>query len=371
LNNRIKMLSCALCLLSVSSTVGAAPPEKSGDSGTIQLRAQGSFTVGGTVISDQDGMTFHGDHAYAFYQIPEQAKPNPILMIHGHSQYSKTWETTPDGRDGFQNIFLKKNYAVFLSDQPRRGDAGNSTIAMTVKPTADEKLLFGLFRLGYFPPDSPPKFYPGVQFDHSPATLNQYFRQNTPDTGPFNIDIVSDALASVVYTASDMMDHQKVILFSHSQGGGVGWFTAMKSSDRIAAIVCFEGGSNYPFPDGQVPEPRKTGLGPVEGVPVPMSQFKTLTHMPILIIYGDNIEKASETGDGGGNVFQDSWYWKRELAKDWVEVINDNGGKAKFISLPELGIKGNTHFAFSDLNNVEIARLVEHFLENPDVQFKP
>ena len=31
--------------------------------------------------------------------------------------------------------------------------------------------------------------------------------------------------------------------------------------------------------------------------------------------------------------------------------------------LPEIGIRGNTHFPFSDLNNLEIADLMYEFLE--------
>jgi len=31
--------------------------------------------------------------------------------------------------------------------------------------------------------------------------------------------------------------------------------------------------------------------------------------------------------------------------------------------LPEIGIRGNTHFPFSDLNNLEIADLMSTFLE--------
>jgi hypothetical protein len=32
------------------------------------------------------------------------------------------------------------------------------------------------------------------------------------------------------------------------------------------------------------------------------------------------------------------------------------------VHLPEIGIKGNTHFPFADLNNVQIADLVSKFL---------
>jgi len=33
-----------------------------------------------------------------------------------------------------------------------------------------------------------------------------------------------------------------------------------------------------------------------------------------------------------------------------------------------VGIKGNTHFPFSDLNNVQIADLVSQFLKEKDLQ---
>lgn len=85
----------------------------------VTLADQGSFTAGGTVVTapgtldnskplDPSGQTLHGDHAYVFYQKPVKAKKNVIVFLHGAGQSGKTWETTPDGRDGFQNIFLEK-----------------------------------------------------------------------------------------------------------------------------------------------------------------------------------------------------------------------------------------------------------------------
>jgi hypothetical protein len=38
-------------------------------------------------------------------------------------------------------------------------------------------------------------------------------------------------------------------------------------------------------------------------------------------------------------------------------------GDATVVHLPEIGIHGNTHFAFSDLNNVEIADELSKFLK--------
>lgn len=50
------------------------------------------------------------------------------------------------------------------------------------------------------------------------------------------------------------------------------------------------------------------------------------------------------------------------MARLWVDAINAHGGDATFVSLPEIGIRGNTHFAFSDRNNHEIADQITAFL---------
>lgn len=93
----------------------------------LQIEEQGSFAVGGTVLTDSLGHKYHGDHAYVFYQKPVDARKYPLVFAHGVGQFSKTWETTPDGREGFQNIFLRKGFSTYLVDQPRRGNAGRST----------------------------------------------------------------------------------------------------------------------------------------------------------------------------------------------------------------------------------------------------
>ena len=91
----------------------------------VTIVDQGSFFAGGTVIQAEGnrdfykptkpvGQTLHGDHAFVFYQKPQNAHKYPLVFLHGAGQSSKTWETTPDGRDGFQNIFLSKGYSVYL-----------------------------------------------------------------------------------------------------------------------------------------------------------------------------------------------------------------------------------------------------------------
>ena len=50
------------------------------------------------------------------------------------------------------------------------------------------------------------------------------------------------------------------------------------------------------------------------------------------------------------------------MARLWVAAINEQGGDAHLVHLPQIGIRGNTHFPMSDLNNVQIADLVSGFL---------
>lgn len=102
-----------------------------------------------------------------FIKFPKKERKYPLVFAHGVGQFSKTWETTPDGRDGFQNIFLRRNFSVYLVDQPRRGNAGRSTQSATITPAFDEEVWFNRFRIGIYP-----NYFDGVKFDRSAETLS-------------------------------------------------------------------------------------------------------------------------------------------------------------------------------------------------------
>lgn len=322
----------------------------------LAIQDQGSFAVGGAVTTAPGsfdplkpllpaGQSFHGDHLYAFYQVPVNARGLPIVMWHGAGQFSKTWETTPDGREGFQTLFLRRSFATYLIDQPRRGNAGRSTVEATIKPVPDEQFWFGQFRVGLWP-----NYFDGVQFDRKPETLNQYFRAMTPNTGPYDGKLISDGVSALFAKIGPG------ILMTHSQSGGPGWLTAIKSQN-VKAIIAFEPGSGFVFPQGELPKPVPTSFDTLEGVPVPMTDFVALTKLPILIFYGDNIPaKPSDVPT------QDAWRGRLEMARMWADTVNKHGGQVKLVHLPEIGIRGNTHFPFSDLNNVDIADQVSKFL---------
>ena len=321
----------------------------------IMIQEQGVFAVGGTVIEAEgtynpndpktEGQMLHVDHATVQYQIPSNAKKLPLVFWHGYSQTARTWQTTADGREGFQTIFLRKNYSVYLLDQPRRGQGGRSPEVATILATPNEKYWLGMFRIA-----KGNEFLPNVLFDRSSETLNQFYRQISPDLGTIDFEVNTNAVSALFDKIGEG------ILVTHSHSGGQGWTTAIKN-DNIKAIVSYEPGSGFVFPEGEVPAPMSSSAGTLEAVSVSKADFLKLTKIPIIIYYGDFIPETPDSFYG-----TDNWRPRLAMARLFADMINKNGGDAKVVHLPEIGIKGNTHFPMSDLNNQEIAELMNNWL---------
>ena len=347
-------LSVGLCLPAGDVTAKEKLPP-------LMIQEQGSFAAGGKIVTtpgtfdprtptNPAGQTLHGDHAYVFYQIPVNAHKLPLVFLHGAGQFSKTWESTPDGREGFQNIFLRRGFGVYLVDQPRRGDAGRSTQETTISATTDDQLWFGNFRVGNWP-----DFFEGVQFPRDAESLNQYFRQMTPNTGPFDVQVVSDPEAAMFDT------ERPGIIVTHTQGPGGRTKTPNKTQNHPPKETK-EPGSNFPFPEDEMPPALPSGIDTLEGVPVPLKDFMKLTRIPIIIYYGDFIPATRSEFPG-----PDHWRTRLQMARVWADAVNNKGGDVTVVHLPEIGIKGNTHFPFSDLNNLEIADLLSKWFHEKNL----
>lgn len=325
----------------------------------ITLQEQGSFAVGGTVIetpgeftpnsfpAPPGGQTLHGDHAYVQYQIPANAKQYPLVMWHGGGQSGKTWETTADGREGYKSIFARRGFSTYIIDQPNRGRAGTSTKPIDIPPLTQDQFYFNLYRLGEWP-----NFFPGVQFPQDEESLNQYYRAMTVD------DMRTEDPERDAKVVSELFDKiGAATLITHSASGGRGWLTAL-NTDKVKGIVNYEG-VQYVFPEGEAPPPIM-----VPQIEVPMAEFKKLTQFPIQVVFGDNIPQGAPSGPPGPdtNIALEAWRMIFIVAKQFVDKINEHGGDAELVYLPERGITGNTHFPFSDLNNEEIANLLSEFL---------
>ena len=325
----------------------------------VTIVDQGSFLAGGTVVTapgeykgtteprNNAGETLHGDHAYVFYQVPKKAHHNSMVFLHGYGQSAKTWETTPDGRDGFQNIFLEKGYKTYLVDEPRRGRAGRSTVAATINARPDDQLWYNNFRIGLWP-----DYYNNAAVPKDAASREQFFRAMTPDTGAFDQNVVVKAMTAVFEKSGDG------VLVTHSAGGGPDgerlWLHPMLKYYRSRT-------GNISLPEGEVPPVEETTSPfPARGTAVPMDQFMKLTKIPIVVYFGDNIPKGPVPVANWG---EDNWRVRWNLAKEWEKVMKKYGGDVQVISLPDVGIKGNTHFMMADINNKEVANEMERWMK--------
>jgi hypothetical protein len=346
--NKLKIIIVSIILIGINASLNAQANKEA-----LTISEQGSFMIGGRVYThpgtygdpfSPDGQTIHGDHAYVFYQKPVKPRKLPLVFWHGIYQSAKTWESTPDGREGFQNIFLRRGFSTYLLDQPRRGKAGLTSKAAPSTPVANEQFWFNRFRIGIYP-----NYYKGVQFDTSAETLDQFYRQATPNTADFDFEANTDAAVKLFEKLGGG------IMVCHSHGGAHTWLTIPKT-DKIKAVVAYEPGGNFSFPDD---EPRPVVRGTADGdyIMVSPKVFETFTKIPIILYYCDNIPEKPI-----GHPEVEVWTVRLKLARLWAAAVNKRGGDVTVVHLPEIGIKGNTHFPMSDLNNIQIADLMSDWL---------
>ena len=147
------------------------------------------------------------------------------------------------------------------------------------------------------------------------------------------------------------------IVVTHSQSGLFGWLAGARSANA-KAIVAYEPG--FVFPQGQVPPaiPLFKGSQP-SGTPVTPAEFARLAQIPIQVVYGDNIPQQPIP-----DLVADGRRAQVVTSRMFVDALNKQGGKASVLHLPDAGLYGNSHFMFSDLNNVAVADQLSSFLQS-------
>ena len=171
-----------------------SPQSETQDTNTLSIVDQGVFSAGGIVLTtdgtfdpvngqyDPTGQTSHADHASVFYQVPEDSNGHAMVFLHGFGQSRTGWMSTPDGRDGWNDMFLRRGYSTYFVDQPRRGEAGQTSVAKEISTATQDQAWFTQFRMGRWP-----DFNEGSQFPQDETSIDQFFRQMTPREGIFFI----------------------------------------------------------------------------------------------------------------------------------------------------------------------------------------
>lgn len=319
----------AAAVLAITAATGAAPAP-------LRIARQGAFAAGGRVIGDPATASLSCDHGFVEYQVPARARKTALLLWHSSSTIA--WQMRWDGGEGFQGIFLRRGFPVYLWDGPRVGRAnwGCGDIAYKAVPGRDQQ-NFVAWRLGTHYPD----FFPGVQFPvgdaraYDQAMRARYDEFDTPENALLQADAAAKALDRIGPS----------VLVTNSAGGWRALLTALRS-DKVKAIVAYEN-PGYVFPDGAGPDRPPGPMGPIH---VPPAEFDRLTRIPIQFVWGDNIDTSK------------SWPGALRTCQQFVDLINARGGHAEILQLPSVGLKGNTHLPFADLNNVAVADQLSAFL---------
>jgi hypothetical protein len=314
----------------------AAQGSRSGNTQPIMIQKQGSFAVGGRILGDPDSRSLHCDHGYVDYQIP--VNPRRINLVMWHSAAATAWLNRWDGGEGFQSIFLRRGYPVYIWDGPRVGRANWGCEPHTYEPgEGRDQGNFTAWRFG----EKYPNWFEGVQFPtKDPEAWNQASRARYLEFDTIaNAQLQSDAAAKLMDKIGPS------VALTNSAGGMRALLTALKTTN-LAGIVMYED-VGYLFPKGEGPGVPETGFGPIY---VPLEEFKKLTRLPIQVVWGDNVDKAA--------TYRDNF----KMSQQFVELVNKYGGKAELLPLPEAGLKGNTHIPFADMNNVVVADLLSKFL---------
>ena len=293
------------------------------------LKEQGSFFVNGEVVKTENpgGEAPAGrivvNQMYVEYSVPKQRRPGafPVIMVHGSGHTGKTYDTTPDGRDGWKQHFLRKGYTVYVIDHVGRARSGwNAEPINQAQTKRDATLIpkdgivqftyeraWGVFRFG----PKPDEWWPDSKFPQK--HVDQYMAQLVPNTEATLAQPprkTVDALAALLDKIGPAM------VMVHSQSGVYGTQTALARPHLVKALINVEGRS---------------------GCNLTPEQTKTMAGVPWLNVAGDH-----------------QWNGEGEC-RTAVSNVGNAGGKAAFLGTYEKGVRGNTHMMMMDVNNLQVA----------------
>jgi pimeloyl-ACP methyl ester carboxylesterase len=310
----------------------------------LVLKSRGSFFVGGERVEQtaveigslgpDDQITIN--QMYVEYMVPERPTKVPVVMVHGATLSGKTYDTTPDGRMGWYEYFVRNSHPVYVVDQIGRARSGfdqsvfNNVRAGKVPPDKQPSLLrlgdrFGAwtnFRIG----PKPGQAFPETRFPVEAA--DDLSKQSIPDllgtsraTNP-NWKALSDLALQL----------NGAVLLTHSQSGPYPLESAIINATGIRAIVMVEPGTC----NAKVHTDEEIAI---------------LAKKPILILFGDYL--SSDTRLPGP-----SWEDRYNDCKAFKDRIDAGKGDVRLLATTETGTRGNSHMMMMDTNNLQIADLI-------------
>jgi pimeloyl-ACP methyl ester carboxylesterase len=313
------------------------------------LERDGSFFVNGRSISTQHpgaslvtGPAGPGrimvNQMYVQYRVPAGATGIPLVLVHGSNHTGATYETTPDGREGWATYFVRRGFPVYVVDHSGRGRSGFDPTAINqvrdapgAKPATLPTLLLSTrerawqnFRFG--PNDGVP--FPNLQFPLE--ALDQYLSQLVPNTET----ALQGGASNTVNALAALLDKTgPAVVIVHSQSGVYGLDVVRQRPNLVRGLISVEGGCE--------------GLTASDAA----SYFR---NVPFVSVWGDYSVGAKNTVNGDK---------RRETCVQAANAIKSAGGRASILLLPDIGIRGNSHMMMMDRNNAQIAEILRKWID--------
>ncbi|SFM93212.1 alpha/beta fold hydrolase [Variovorax sp. OV329] len=321
-----------------------------GNAGAIDVRDIGSFHIGGRVSTlrgmpgrrrvstpngavhpvDPNGEIVSGQMYVQYVRLARPRSRHPMLLWHGGGMCGTNWETTPDGRPGWQMYFLRAGFDVLVSDAVERGRSGwapwpeiyeGAPYFRTAKEAWEETFRFGPAG-SWHPEPARRRMHPGLRFpaEHMEAFMSQFVPRWS----------CNDERTQAAYDLLVATQDHRAILLTHSQGGQFGLRAALHAPARVAAVVSLE-------PSG-APDPLAGDARMLRGV-------------PHLFVWGDHLAQHR--------------FWAESMprVRRWHEALLDAGVDSTWLDLPSRGIHGNSHALMADDNSDAIAETVLRWLD--------
>jgi len=341
----------------------------------LSIARQGWFFVGGRRVKGTDG-TYMAGQMYVEYQIPaRRTRPYPIVMWAGNGQTGCNFTGTPDGREGWAQYFLRRGYAVYIVDQPGRGRSGYYADVCGVQSvqtiSAVEARFTAPARSKFWPQARRHTQWPGSGVAGS-AAFDQFYASQLPSIQDPHLSqsLNRDAGAALLDRIGP------AILLTHSQSGTYGWLVADARPRLVKAVVAVE-------PSG--PPVFDTALKRGARVKPWGVTWEPLRYAPAAASAGQLVFEQQKQPDGED--LMRCWLQKapaRRLANltrvpvviltgeasyhapydhCTARYLEQAGVPTTFIRLADRGIRGNGHMMMLERNNLEIAALMDAWLD--------
>ena len=286
-----------------------------------------TFTPGGVPAKVDLNGTYLVESMYVQYFVPAQERGAvPLLMWHGGGLTGVTYETTPDGRPGWLNFFIRKGWTVYNSDAVERGRSGWAMYPDIFKGEPvflTTENPFERFRIGagpgsYSKDPAKMKVLPGSQFPVE--AYENFVRQIVP-----RWTTTDDAIIAAYTQLVDKVC--PCVILAHSQSGQFGQKVAQARPDKVKGLVLVE----------------PAGLGDP-------ARIANLKSVPILAIYGDYIEQDAR------------WPTIKANQVKQFEALKAVGGSYEVVDLPKVGLAGNSHMIMMDKSSDKVAEIINDWL---------